>query len=73
MAMETFLNLIGPVYSVNRYRIGAGKSRMLVPDFLAYGAPEAIITAANSLTRSLLRDQCVLPDGCVTAHASRRK
>src|SRR6202011_1493968 len=38
MAMETFPNLIDPVYSINRYRIGAGKSRMLAPDFLAYGA-----------------------------------
>src|ERR1700681_3937431 len=38
MAMETFLNLIGHVCSVIRYRIGAGKSRMLAPDFLAYGA-----------------------------------
>jgi hypothetical protein len=45
---------------------------MLAPDFLAYGALEAFITVANSLTRSLLRDQCVLPDGCVTAHASAR-
>src|SRR5258706_16144122 len=35
-------------------------------------ALEAFITVANSLTRSLLRDQCVLPDGCVTAHASAR-
>jgi hypothetical protein len=26
---------------------------MLVPDFLAYGALEAFITVANSLTRSL--------------------
>jgi hypothetical protein len=40
MAMETFLNLISPVYSVNSYRIGAGKSRMLAPDFLAYSALE---------------------------------
>jgi hypothetical protein len=45
---------------------------MLAPDFLAYGALEAFITVANSLTRSLLRDQCGLPDGCVTAHASAR-
>jgi hypothetical protein len=30
--------LIDPVYSINRYGIGAGKSRMLAPDFLAYGA-----------------------------------
>jgi hypothetical protein len=30
--------LIGHVCSVIRYRIGAGKSRMLAPDFLAYGA-----------------------------------
>jgi len=35
-------------------------------------ALEAFITVANSLTRSLLRDQYVLPDGCVTAHASAR-
>ena len=38
MAMETLLSLIGPVYSLKRYGIGAGKSRMLAPDFLAYGA-----------------------------------
>jgi hypothetical protein len=35
-------------------------------------ALEAFIAVANSLTRSLLRDQCVLPDGCVTVHASAR-
>jgi AraC-like DNA-binding protein len=35
-------------------------------------ALEAFMTVANSLTRSLLRDQCALPDGCVTAHASAR-
>src|SRR5260370_40307356 len=40
MAMEAFLNLIDPVYCVIRYRVGAGKSRMLAPDFLAYGALE---------------------------------
>lgn len=33
---------------------------------------EAFITIAHSLTRSLLRDRCVLPDGCVAAHASAR-
>jgi hypothetical protein len=38
MAMETFPNLMDPVYSINRYGIGAGKSRMLAPNFLAYGA-----------------------------------
>src|SRR5258705_13833164 len=38
MAMETFLNLIDPVYCLIRYRVAAGKSRMLAPDFLAYGA-----------------------------------
>src|SRR5467141_82920 len=42
MAMETFPDLIGPVYSVNRYRIGEGKSRMLAPDFLAYGALDGV-------------------------------
>src|SRR5580704_16990033 len=39
-AMETLLSSIGPVYSLNRYGIGAGKSRTLAPDFLAYGALE---------------------------------
>jgi transposase len=32
---------------------------------------EAFITVANSLTRSLLRDQCVLADGCVTRMCPR--
>jgi hypothetical protein len=35
-------------------------------------ALEASVTVAGSLTRSLLRDQCVLLDGCVTSHASIR-
>src|SRR4029077_11166631 len=32
----------------------------------------SLLTVATSLTRSLLRDRSVLPDGCVAAHVSAR-